>query len=98
MGAGGGVLAAACFEVGLSVKIRDAFAAGDKTAAGAAQEILAPVNKEIVGGLGVPGVKAAVDLVGLVGGNVRGPLKDLGAKERARVAQLLTDAGVVPRD
>ena len=97
LGAVGGVLAAACFAVGLALKIRDAFAAGDRAAAGAAQEILAPVNKEIVGGLGVPGVKAAVDLVGLAGGPVRSPLRDLGGKEKARVKELLTEAGVVPR-
>lgn len=97
LGAVGGVLAAACFAVGLAVRIRDAFGGGDKAAAGAAQELLAPVNKEIVGTLGVPGVKAAVDAVGLSGGPVRAPLKDLGARDRARIAVLLTDAGVLPK-
>jgi 4-hydroxy-2-oxoglutarate aldolase len=97
LGAVGGVLAAACFAVGLSVKIRDAFASGDKTGAGAAQELLAPVNKEIVGTLGVPGVKAAVDIVGLAGGPVRSPLKDLAPKDRTRITQLLSEAGVLAK-
>ncbi|HEY2825888.1 MAG TPA: dihydrodipicolinate synthase family protein [Gemmatimonadales bacterium] len=97
LGAVGGVLGAACFAASLSVKIRDAFASGDRAAAGAAQEILAPINKEIVGTLGVPGVKAAVDLAGLAGGPVRAPLKDLGSKERARLATMLAEAGVTPR-
>lgn len=94
MGAAGGVLAVACFAAPTAVTIRDAFAAGDRSSAGAAQEVLGPLSKEIVSGLGVPGIKAAMDLVGLKGGPVRPPLADLGERERARVAVLLNSVGL----
>lgn len=93
-GAVGGILAAACFAAPLALKIRDAFERKDRATAGATQEVLTPLNKEMVGNLGVPGVKAAMDAVGLVGGVVRAPLQDLPAKDRARVADMLRDAGV----
>ncbi|NIN09894.1 MAG: 4-hydroxy-tetrahydrodipicolinate synthase, partial [Gemmatimonadales bacterium] len=72
--------------------IGTAFDAGDRAAAGAAQEIVAPLHKEIVGKRGVPGVKAAMDLVGLAGGPVRPPLTDLASRERKSLAALLQEA------
>jgi 4-hydroxy-2-oxoglutarate aldolase len=56
------------------------------------QEQLTPVSREIVGELGVPGVKAAMDDVGLYGGPVRSPLRDLAEPDRARVRQILETA------
>ncbi len=53
------------------------------------QERLLPVAREIVGELGVPGVKAAMDEVGLYGGPLRPPLAALGADARERVRQIL---------
>ena len=94
LGAAGGILAAGCFAASTAVTIRDGFAAGDRTAAGAAQEMLTPLHKEIVQGLGVPGIKAAMDLVGLAGGPPRPPLAELGDRERARVAHLLSSVGL----
>jgi dihydrodipicolinate synthase/N-acetylneuraminate lyase len=47
---------------------------------------------DIVAGLGVPGVKAALDAVGLVGGPVRQPLLALGASQRQAVEQLMAPA------
>jgi 4-hydroxy-2-oxoglutarate aldolase len=38
------------------------------------QERIAPVHEQIVAGMGVPGVKAALDLLGLHGGAPRPPL------------------------
>lgn len=46
------------------------------------QEKVGPVRKEVVGGLGVPGVKAALDLLGLRGGNPRPALRPLPEKDR----------------
>jgi 4-hydroxy-2-oxoglutarate aldolase len=48
-----------------------------------------------VGELGVPGIKAAMDEVGLVGGAPRAPIPEIAEKERARVRALLTEAGLV---
>ena len=58
----------------------------------ALQEQLTPVAREIVGELGVAGVKAAMDEVGLYGGPVRSPLRDLGESARLRVRQVLDAA------
>jgi dihydrodipicolinate synthase/N-acetylneuraminate lyase len=44
--------------------------------------------------MGVAGVKAAMDRVGLRGGRVRAPLLPLGADDEARVDALLRDARV----
>jgi 4-hydroxy-2-oxoglutarate aldolase len=94
LGAAGGILAVANFAVAQAVEIWRAFAAGDRPTAGAVQERLSPLNKGTVGERGVPGVKAAMDLVGLVGGPVRPPLMDLGPGDRDAVAALLRAAGV----
>jgi 4-hydroxy-2-oxoglutarate aldolase len=59
---------------------------------GALQDQLTPVAREIVGELGAPGVKAAMDDVGLFGGSVRAPLRDLGESSRIRVRQILETA------
>lgn len=92
MGARGGILAVSLFAAELSAGIYSAFAQGDTRRAGRLQERLQPLNKSIVAGLGVPGVKAALDLVGLAGGAVRGPLLQLRASEREEVAALLRAA------
>lgn len=94
LSADGGVLAIACFAAERCLALYRAFRADDRRAAGAAQERLTPLAREIVGELGVPGVKAAMDLVGLPGGAVRSPLAPLDARQRARVADLLAAAGL----
>lgn len=92
LGAAGAIAGVGCFAPAQLVEIKAAFAAGDKERAGAIQEVAAPLHKEIVAGLGVPGVKAAVDMVGLPGGRVRPPLVDLSERERKKVKQLLSTA------
>ncbi|HXY70526.1 MAG TPA: dihydrodipicolinate synthase family protein [Gemmatimonadales bacterium] len=94
MGADGGILAVACFAAETCATLYRAFRADDRRAAGAEQERLVPLAREIVGELGVPGVKAAMDLVGLAGGPVRPPLVPLDARQKARVADLLARAGL----
>ena len=95
MGADGGVLAVACIAPDRCQALYRAFRADDRRAAGAEQEALTPLAKEIVGGLGVPGIKAALELIGLPGGPARAPLAPLDAKQRARVAELMAAAGLV---
>ncbi len=96
MGGAGAIAGVACFAAAETVEIGHAFAAGDRERAGAVQERIAPLHKEIVAGFGVPGVKAAMDAVGLPGGPVRPPLLDLGDRERRKVAQLLKTARILP--
>jgi dihydrodipicolinate synthase/N-acetylneuraminate lyase len=94
LGADGGVLAVACFAAGRCVELYRAFRADDRRTAGALQERLQAPAREIVGELGVPGVKAAMDAVGLAGGPVRPPLVPLDERQRRRVAELLASAGL----
>jgi 4-hydroxy-2-oxoglutarate aldolase len=89
-GARGGILAVALFAAEQSVAIFRAHATGDHATADRLQAALKPLAATIVGELGVPGVKAAMDAVGLHGGPVRGPLLDLDAAGRARVSALVS--------
>jgi 4-hydroxy-2-oxoglutarate aldolase len=95
MGAAGGVLGVACFAAKVCAALLAAFRAGDLVAAGALQERLTPLHKEIVAAMGAPGIKAAMEAVGLPGGPVRAPLQAIDAKQRARVAELLAAASLV---
>jgi len=89
LGCDGGVLAVACYAARRCADIFAAFRAGDRDRAGALQEQLGPLDKEIVGRLGPAGVKAAMDAVGLYGGPVRAPLASLAPADRERVAHLV---------
>jgi dihydrodipicolinate synthase/N-acetylneuraminate lyase len=71
LGAVGGILAVANLDPGRSVGIVESFSAGRSAEAGRLQEMVGPVHKAVVGGLGVAGVKAGTDLLGLRGGDPR---------------------------
>jgi 4-hydroxy-2-oxoglutarate aldolase len=92
LGAAGAVAAAGCFAARELARIHSAFATGDRAQAGAAQEVVAPLHQKIVTELGVPGIKAAMDLVGLTGGSPRAPIPALPARDRDRIRTLLADA------
>ncbi len=94
LGGAGAIAAVGCFAAAPAVAIGRAFADGDKAAAGAAQERVAPLHTEIVAKLGVAGVKAAIDGVGLAGGPVRPPLTDLAPRDVEHIGQLLVGAGL----
>jgi len=98
LGAVGGILAVGNPATALACSVWEAWTAGDRVAAGAAQERLTPLHKLVVGELGVPGVKAALDIVGRAGGPVRPPLANLGAGDRDRIATTLTASGVAVAD
>ncbi len=93
-GAKGGIVAVSVFGGALAVAIYEASLRGDDSAAEALQDRMKPMAVTIVGELGVPGVKAAAEMVGLAGGVVRGPLTDLDAAGRARVRELLVAGGL----
>lgn len=92
MGAYGGILAVALFAPELALDVWRAHERGDGEAAVRAQEALTPLAAKIVGGMGVPGVKAALDRVGLAGGAPRLPLRPLGGPARAVLEELLRAA------
>jgi 4-hydroxy-2-oxoglutarate aldolase len=94
LGARGGILAVGLFAPTLALEVYAALANGassDPTAE-QAQERLTPLSARIVGEMGVAGVKAALDRIGLHGGAVRAPLVSLSAAELAQVTELLRSA------
>jgi len=94
MGAAGGVLGVACFAPGPCAQLYAAFRSGDLVRAGALQERLVPLHKEIVAGMGPAGIKAAMEAAGLPGGPVRPPLVSVDSRQRARIGELMAAAGL----
>lgn len=94
LGVRGGILAVALFAAELSLAIRDAMQRGKPNEALELQARLTPLALQIVGKMGVAGVKAAMDAVGLRGGVTRLPLLPLGAIDAERVRQLLSESAV----
>jgi 4-hydroxy-2-oxoglutarate aldolase len=96
LGGTGGILGVSLFAPSLALEIHSAMRRGDTAAATHAQEKVVPLHMKIVAELGVPGVKAALDEVGLKGGPMRSPLIALGPAERAEVAGLIKAAALQP--
>ena len=94
LGARGGILAVSLFAAELTLDVYERHLAGDRDDAAESQRAITPLAAEIVGRMGVPGVKAAMDRVGLAGGPVRLPLLPLGVEDSTRVDALLRDARV----
>ncbi len=92
-GASGGILGISQVAPALTLATYEAAVAGDAATAIARQSELAPAAREIVGQMAVPGLKAALDAVGLVGGAPRPPLQPLDAAGRGRVRELLASIG-----
>ena len=82
------------FAAELTLDVSERHLAGDTDEADESQRAITPLAAEIVGRMGVAGVKAAMDRVGLAGGPVRLPLLPLGVEDSARVDALLRDARV----
>ncbi|MDP1892006.1 MAG: dihydrodipicolinate synthase family protein [Gemmatimonadaceae bacterium] len=89
LGVRGGIVAVGLFGASLCVDVYDGFRNGDIKRATIAQDRLKPMASQIVAGLGEPGVKAAMEAVGLVGGPVRLPLQPLNAEQRKVVQDLM---------
>jgi 4-hydroxy-2-oxoglutarate aldolase len=96
LGATGGILGVSLFAPSLALELFAAMKRGDAAAATHAQERVSPLHMRIVAELGVPGVKAALDQVGLKGGSPRSPLQALTAVDRAEVAGLIKAAQLQP--
>ncbi|TVP49627.1 MAG: dihydrodipicolinate synthase family protein [Gemmatimonadales bacterium] len=97
VGAVGGILGVANLVPGESAGIVEAVKAGNPVAAGRLQERVAPLHDGIVGAFGVPGVKRALDMLGMHGGMPRAPLGPAPEKAAVRIRELLEAAGVLAR-
>ncbi|HEX5483173.1 MAG TPA: dihydrodipicolinate synthase family protein [Terriglobia bacterium] len=93
-GAAGGILGQSNFAPQLCVAIYEAFSSGDmKTAEELRQKLLILVQN-VTGPYGIPGIKAALDLVGYRGGNPRPPFMPVSAQVKKKIAAALKQAGV----
>ena len=97
VGATGGILAVSCVLPALCVELHEHFRAGRHDQARALQRRLTPLAKLVTTGLGVAGLKKAMDLAGFAGGEPRAPLAPLTAdatmQVRDALAPLMAGAG-----
>jgi 4-hydroxy-2-oxoglutarate aldolase len=94
-GADGAILAVGCVVPQLCVEIFRAVEAGENERPASLQEKLSPLAHAVTTKHGIGGLKAALDMVGYVGGTVRAPLRMPGEEARREIARLLREAQAV---
>jgi 4-hydroxy-2-oxoglutarate aldolase len=92
LGAVGGVLALANVAPQICVQIHNLVEQGQIKAARKLQLRMLPVNTAVTATYGVPGLKAALDMLGYFGGDPRPPLLPASEKERSEVREILKKA------
>ena len=95
VGAVGGVNALANIAPQQCLALRQHFLEGQWEAARDLQVRLIPANTAVTSGWGVPGLKAAMDMVGLYGGPVRAPLLPFEEGQKERLRGILVGSGVL---
>jgi 4-hydroxy-2-oxoglutarate aldolase len=98
LGGRGGILAVALFAPELAIEVWQAHNENRAADAEAAQKPLVALAAEIVARMGVPGVKAAMDRIGLRGGHVRLPLLPVSNGDAAQLDDLLKPMALSARD
>ena len=91
-GARGGILAVGCVAPKLCIEIYQAVHAGEIDRAKTLQDKLTPLAGAVTRTYGIGGLKTAMEMVGLVGGAVRAPLRRPGANAIAEIKQLIDEA------
>jgi 4-hydroxy-2-oxoglutarate aldolase len=94
-GAKGGIVSLANFLPELPVLLYDEYVLGNKEKAKSLQETAIQLNGLISGKSGVAGVKAGMEAVGLVGGDLRKPLERLSSDEVERIRKAIAE--IYPR-
>jgi 4-hydroxy-2-oxoglutarate aldolase len=95
MGASGGVMALANLAARQLHDLAGAFRAGDLDEARRLQASLLDLNRLVTAHHGVAGLKAALDMLGMYGGPVRGPLQPVEASAKEEIRLAMVAAGVV---
>ena len=95
LGCAGGVLALANVAPDECVKIFELVVNGCFEEAKHLQLRMIPVNKAITATYGVPGLKAALDMLGYFGGDPRPPLLPLTESEKLAIRKILQMAGLL---
>lgn len=95
VGARGGILAIGCIAPRLAVAIYDAFQAGEHERARVMQQTLTRLTRSVLGRYGISGLKAALDMLGYVGGHVRAPLSDVSEEARQEISAVLKETELI---
>jgi 4-hydroxy-2-oxoglutarate aldolase len=96
MGAVGGILAVSLLLPRECADLVAAFEQERFGEAGRLQERIAPLHKSVIGELGIPGIKAALDTLGMHGGAPRPPIQPLRNRDAGKLADALAAAGILP--
>lgn len=96
LGAKGGTLALANVFPNQCAEVQEYFEAGNLEAAREMQLKLLEINAAVTTRWGVAGLKAAMDMVGLYGGEPRLPLLPLGEAEKQELKAIIARTGFVP--
>ena len=91
-GARAGILAVGCAAPQLCVAIYEAVKVNDLDRASALQAALTPLARAVTKTYGIGGLKAALEMAGLIGGAVRAPLQQPGQDAIAEITRLLEEA------
>jgi 4-hydroxy-2-oxoglutarate aldolase len=94
VGARGAILAIGCIAPRLAVSIYEAFQKGEHEDARRMQQTLTKLTRSVPGRYGISGLKAALDMLGYVGGRVRAPLQDAGEEARGKIWKALQEAAL----
>ncbi len=94
LGATGGIVALGNVAPGLCKEIACKFEAGDHESARKLQLLAIAPNAAVTSRYGIPGLKVALDYVGLKGGRPRPPLQPLGEADATKVKSILDEAGI----
>ena len=95
LGAAGGIVAVGLMAADKAANIAIAFQEGRHEEAKKLQDEIAPVNQSIVGGMGVPGIKAALNLLGFHGGVPRSPLMPASGLQVEEIREILEAADLL---
>jgi len=87
----GGILAVGCVVPEVCVEIFRLFKAGELERARTLQNKLTPLAAAVTTRFGIGGLKAALEMAGYRGGEVRAPLQPPSERARAEIATLLDD-------
>ena len=93
VGAVGGVMALAAVAPHALAEIVESFQNGAMKRARDIQLGLISANAAVTTRFGIPGLKAALDLIGMYGGPVRPPLLPLGKEQKATLEKIMREVG-----
>src|SRR5262249_44199259 len=96
MGAKGAILAVAGVAPRACVELYDAVQEGNHTKARDLQNRLAPLSNIVTAGLGVTGLKAALEMAGYSGGSPCAPLLAASETEHDKVKTVMRNTGLFP--